>query len=78
MYELLFPNSLPKNLGTAYTRVRLFHAQIWYVFRVNVQWLLIFCYADPHKQKKSPVLVLFQARGMEIQRYCNVCCALTD
>jgi hypothetical protein len=30
IYELLFPNSWPKNLGAAYTRVRPIHTQIRY------------------------------------------------
>jgi hypothetical protein len=32
----------------------------------------------PHNLLKSLVPVFFQALGMEIQRYRNVCCALTD
>jgi hypothetical protein len=37
-----------------------------------------FCYAVPHNLLKSPVLLFYQALGMEIQRYSNVSCALTD
>jgi hypothetical protein len=36
------------------------------------------CYAVPHNLLKTFVLVFFQALGMEIQPYHNVCCALTD
>jgi hypothetical protein len=38
---------------------------------------IFFCYAVPHNLLKSIVLVFFLAVGMEIQRYRNVCCALT-
>jgi hypothetical protein len=36
VYELLFPNSWPKTLGAAYTRVRLIHAQIGYIKRLGM------------------------------------------
>jgi hypothetical protein len=36
------------------------------------------CYAVPHNLLKPLVLVLFQALGMEIQRYRSVCCAVTE